>query len=197
MKDNNTHTYCRFFIDPDRETTFLRSMNRRGWRLESIGAGMLYRFSRSKPREYVTLIHTAPKEQHARLTELAAENGLEAVPHRFDGMNDRLYLTGKRDACRRDFIDPDESRRQTLRSVAQRMRSLVIVYSSLLLLFISLIFAFYLRPLYVAVSGGSESGLSLLLPFIIILGALTVIFLITEAVLLFMLHRIKNKLTLT
>ena len=184
MKNKNTHTQFRFFADLDRELMFLRSMNRQGWRLESVARGMLYRFSRSKPGEYTTMIHTAPSNQHEALSKLAGENGFETVPHTRDGFGDRLYFSGKRENAFRGFIDEDDSRRQTLLSIAHRMRSLAIVYNALLLLFIALTAALYVRPLIAAVSGGIASDVDLLAPFLIILGVLAAVFIGIDAALI-------------
>ena len=99
----------RLFFDIEKENEYVSEMNRLGWKLERVRLGWTYEFSKSEREEYTTVIFAEESSKVKETEAFAKRCGFELIPHRFDGLKDVLYLSGRRDEVSPVFHNDSKS----------------------------------------------------------------------------------------
>ncbi len=133
MKDKITK--CRSYFDFDKEINYINKMNKEGWKLVYIKAGIFYTFVRTQPDEYTTILHADKKENLARVAAFAAQCGYENIPHTMDGVGDIMYLTGKKREVSDDFVTDNESKLTVSKIMLNKYRIFTLAFAVLTALF--------------------------------------------------------------
>lgn len=105
MKNEDKITKFKFFLDMEKELSYINEMNKKGWKLVFIKWGCFYTFIKSEPDEYITILHYEDKEKISGIAAFAAQCGYENIPHTMDGLGETLYLTGKKSEISEDFVN--------------------------------------------------------------------------------------------
>ena len=132
MKDKITK--LKGFFDIDKEIEYINEMNRKGWKLVYIKAGIFYTFVRIHPDEYVTILHADKKENIASVAAFAAQCGYENIPHTMDCFGDVMYLTGKKGEVSGDFVTDNESKLAVNEIMLKKFRIFSVIFAVLALL---------------------------------------------------------------
>ena len=122
-------TKLKFFLDLEKEVSYINEMNNKGWKLVFIKLGMCYTFVKSNPNEYFTILHAASKDTISSLSTLATQCGYESIPHTCDGLGDFLYLTGKKNEVTESFVSDNESKAVLYKKFQSRYRNFFILYT--------------------------------------------------------------------
>lgn len=130
-KNSKVITKIKCFIDYEKEIRYINEMNIKGWKLVYIKFGTFYTFVKTKPDEYITLLHIASKETISSLAALAAQCGYENIPHTIDGNGDFLYLTGKKTEVSELFVSENEGKWNLYKKFVKKYRNVSIIYSTL------------------------------------------------------------------
>ncbi len=132
--DKNKITKVKMYFDLDKELEYINEMNRKGWKLVYIKAGMLYTFKKCHPGEYVTVLHSDKKENISKIQAFAAQCGYESIPHTLDGIGDTLYLTGRKEDVSDNFVTDINSMLEHNIRLHKKFKTLKIVYTILFVL---------------------------------------------------------------
>ncbi len=104
-------TKIKSFIDLEKEERYINEMNKKGWKLEYVQLGCIFKFTQSEPDEYFTSIYATDKSEVLQMTSAAILSGYENIPHTLDGKGNFLYLTGRKGRVDGNFISDNENRR--------------------------------------------------------------------------------------
>ena len=136
IKNDNTMTEFKLFLDFDKELAYINEMNKNGWKLVYIKWGCYYTFTKTEPDEYFTILHAESKENISSITAFAAQCGYENIPHTMDGFGEMMYLTGKKDEVSKDFVSDSHSQIETYKKIHNKMHTFSIIYIILCAMFV-------------------------------------------------------------
>lgn len=143
-KDSIMITKIKCFIDYEKEIRYINEMNIKGWKLVYIKFATFYTFIKTKPDEYITLLHTTSKETISSLAALAAQCGYENIPHTLDGNGDFLYLTGKKKEVSDLFVSDNESKVNLYKRFIRKYCGFFILYT--------ILSSFFLTPISITLN---------------------------------------------
>lgn len=172
-------TQIKHFFDFEKELAYLNEMNRLGWKLERLKLGCVYSFSKTEPEEYTTLIYAENRSRLEETAALAHRCGFEQIPHRFDGMQRLLYLTGRHDEVSPVFYNDSESIIRAQRIMFKRYFVLSVVLPLICAALIAESVLLFIVPL---ISSGKAPGeLPLFFALTAVFSALTLVFCVFTA----------------
>lgn len=143
MKDKNTISQVKFYMNIEKEIKYINEMNKKGWKLVYIKGGCIYTFVKTEPDEYKTILYAEKKENISHMTAFVSQYGYENIPHTMDGLGDMMYLTGKKSEINEDFVDDTQSKLNFNKIMKKRLSTFCIIYH------IEAIFVAILTALYV------------------------------------------------
>lgn len=135
-KEKNTVTVCKCFFDPDKEIAYIKEMNEQGFKLVFIKWGMFFTFEKCEPGEYITLLHSAKKENLSKVSAFASQCGYEIIPHTIDGLGNTLYLTGRKEEVSEDFVSDKSDKIEFYQNFKKNFKNFFILYVILDVFFI-------------------------------------------------------------
>lgn len=143
MKDKNTISQVKFYMNIEKEIKYINEMNKKGWKLVYIKGGCIYTFVKTEPDEYKTILYAEKKENISHMTAFVSQYGYENIPHTMDGLGDMMYLTGKKSEINEDFVDDTQSKLNFNKIMKKRLSTFCIIYH------IEAVFVALLTALYV------------------------------------------------
>lgn len=185
-------THFKLFFDLDKELEYILEMNRLGWRLERVTLGSRYRFVRTEPEEYTTLIYAEKRSRVRDTAALAMRCGYEEIPHKGDGLSRALYLTGRRDEVSPVFFADEKTTLRAYRLMFKRLFVITLLCVILTLALIAEVGALFIAPAIISGSAVLEYPAFFILT--IVFSVIALVFFILSLILIKSTVKIKNKL---